>query len=109
WALQKGVVSERKRVRAAGRAWLNFCRQDFLNKRGHIHLEHVSSHRGLNTPEQVGNDKADQVANFYRSLGEKRAPVHSEKQFTLTHKGRSIQGDIRAYIKRVEREKMTEI
>ena len=34
-ALQKGVVSERKRIRAAGRAWLNFCRQDFLQARPH--------------------------------------------------------------------------
>ena len=27
-ALSQDVVSERKRVRAAGRAWLNWCRQD---------------------------------------------------------------------------------
>src|SRR6185436_10632410 len=46
-ALTRGAVSERKRVRAAGRAWLNFCRDDFLRKRKQIKIQHVSSHRGL--------------------------------------------------------------
>ena len=57
-ALTRGAVSERKRVRAAGRAWLNFCRADFLRKRTQIKIQHVSSHRGLANAEQVGNDKA---------------------------------------------------
>ena len=73
-ALTKGVVSERKRVRAPGRAWLNFCREDYLIKQNHLNIEHVSSHSGLETPEQIGNDTADQLANFYRCLGDRRSP-----------------------------------
>jgi ribonuclease HI len=45
-AISKGVVSERKRVRAAGRAWLNFSRQDFMEKRQSIKIQHVFSHKG---------------------------------------------------------------
>jgi ribonuclease HI len=97
-ALSRGRVSERKRVRAAGRAWLNFCRDEFSLKRQHIDIRHVSSHRGLNNAEQIGNDQADQIANLYRSLGEKRGPTlyftQSEEGFTLTHKGKSIQSDV---------------
>jgi ribonuclease HI len=70
-ALTRGAVSERKRVRAAGRAWLNFCRADFLQKRKQIKIQHVSSHRGLANAEQVGNDKADQVANLTGLLANK--------------------------------------
>jgi len=112
-ALTKGRVSERKRVRAAGRAWLNFCRDEFLLKRHHINIQHVSSHRGLNSAEQIGNDQADQIANLYRNLGEKRGPVlyftQSEEPLILAHNGKSIQGDIRSYIKSIEKKKMTDI
>ena len=31
-AISKGPISERKRVRAAGRPWLNLCREDLLRK-----------------------------------------------------------------------------
>jgi hypothetical protein len=112
-ALSRGRVSERKRVRAAGRAWLNFCRDDFLLKRQHIDVQHVLSHRGLNNAEQIGNDQADHIANLYRSLGETRGPVlyftQAEERFILTHKGKSIQSDTRSYIKSVEKEKMIDM
>ena len=42
-AITKGAVSERKRIRAAGRAWLNLCRTDFLQKQERITVEHISS------------------------------------------------------------------
>src|SRR5262249_380761 len=40
-ALKRGRVSERKRVRAAGRPWLNFCRNDFEKKKDLFSIEHV--------------------------------------------------------------------
>jgi len=43
-AITKGPVSERKRIRAAGRAWLNFSRSEFFAKMKTINVEHVSSH-----------------------------------------------------------------
>ena len=55
-AITKGTVSERRRVRAAGRAWMNLCRNDFIEKQEKIRIEHISSHKGSVTPEQVGND-----------------------------------------------------
>jgi len=68
-AVTKGVVSKRKRIRAAGRAWLNLWRADFLQKQEKIKVEHISSHKGTLTSEQIGND-ADRLANSYRLEGE---------------------------------------
>src|SRR5205823_13033975 len=39
-AISQGSLSERKRIRAAGRPWLNFSRAALLEKRGHIFLRH---------------------------------------------------------------------
>jgi len=109
-AISKGSLSERKRVRAAGRPWLNFCRQDLTEKRTHLHIEHVSSHKGTSTPEQRGNDLADCIANRFRVLGEHRAPrdyfTESEERFLLRHNNINIQGDPRQYLKNIEREVM---
>ena len=60
-AISKGALSERKRICAAGRPWLNFCRKDFLDKSSRIKIEHVSSHMGDETPEQIGNNTADRI------------------------------------------------
>ena len=73
-AITKGTVSERRRVRAAGRAWMNLCRNDFIEKQEKIRIEHVSSHKGSVTPEQVGNDMADRLANSFRKKGEASQP-----------------------------------
>ena len=74
-AITKGTVSERRRVRAAGRAWMNLCRNDFIEKQEKIRIEHVSSHKGSVTPEQVGNDMADRLANSFRKKGEASQPA----------------------------------
>src|SRR6185503_16740319 len=101
-AISKGPVSERKRVRAAGRPWLNFCRQDLSDKRSQLRIQHVSSHKGTSTPEQKGNDMADCIANRYRALGENRPPrdyfTEFEERFLLRHNGTNIQGDPRQYL-----------
>ena len=72
-ALKKGtLLSERKRVRAAGRLWLNWARP--LLDSSCIHFQHVRSHTGNSTPAEVGNEMADTLANFYRLQGEKMPP-----------------------------------
>src|SRR5690606_2687264 len=43
-AIAKGPVSERKRIRAAGRAWLNFSQTEFLEIGRQIEVEHIRSH-----------------------------------------------------------------
>jgi len=111
-ALLKGVVSERKRVRAAGRAWLNFGRPALIEKRDHIFIEHVRSHQGVDSPEQVGNDRADVIAKAFLNKGSKLPPAlyltHSEETFILCHKGNYIQGDIRNFMKSIAKQKMIE-
>jgi hypothetical protein len=72
-ALEKGnLVSERKRVRAAGRLWLNWARPclDAPN----LQFRHVRSHTGISGPAEAGNEKADSIANAYRLQGEKLPP-----------------------------------
>jgi hypothetical protein len=112
-ALSRGALSERKRVRAAGRAWLNFCRKDFLEKREKIKIEHVSSHKGTTSHEQKGNDTADKIANTYRRIGQATEAVpyftESEERFLLKHKETVIQQDIRVFLKSLEKEGMLEI
>jgi len=112
-AISKGAVSERQRVRSAGRAWLNLCRSEYLSKKPHIVIEHISSHTGNQTPEQFGNDTADRLANQFRVQGEKNSEVPyltlSEELFFLQHGETHIQGDPRAYLKRLEKEEMLRI
>ena len=105
-ALARGIVSERKRVRTAGRPWINFCRDDLLNKRRDIRIQHVSSHKGTITAEQRGNDAADIIANEFRRQGElvddKPYFTAYEEQFVMNHDGRNIQSDPRCFLKSVE-------
>jgi ribonuclease HI len=109
-ALQKGHVSERRRVRAAGRAWLNFGRQEILAKRDHIQIEHIRAHQEVRTPEQQGNNSADEIAKSYLRLGESREPVkyftHSEETFILCRKNGYIHGDVRSHLKKLSDEQL---
>ena len=111
-ALSKGAVSERRRIRAAGRPWLNFCRTDYISKRNNIKLEHVSSHKGNSTPEQIGNAKADQIANHFRLIGEKENSydyfTQSEEPFILKFKQNLIQGDPRIFLKKFGKDLLIE-
>jgi hypothetical protein len=69
-ALRNIRVSERKRILAPGRPWLNFCRADLIKKWSQIEFEHISSHKGTHTAAQKGNDLADKIANEHRLRGE---------------------------------------
>ena len=73
-AISKGAISERRRVRAAGRTWLNYCRNELNLKRKNINIEHVAAHKGNTLPEQIGNAAADELANRVRLSGEKQQP-----------------------------------
>ena len=105
-AISKGLVSERKRIRASGRAWLNYCQKEFLQKKPKIKICHISSHKGTKTPEQKGNDIADNLANSFRMLVECHAPVKyfmdGEEKFHFNDNGYVIQGDPRSHFKKLE-------
>jgi ribonuclease HI len=112
-AISKGPLSERKRIRAAGRPWLNFCRTDLLEKHHYLKVVHISSHKGIETAEQRGNDMADAIANEYRRKGENKAPtpyfIESEEQFIFQYGSLNVQGDPRSFLKAREKEQMINI
>ena len=73
-------------------------------------IEHISSHKGLVTPEQKGNDKADELANHFRRKGARTAPVEyllsTEEKFFYRYKTElqggkttNLQGDPRQFLK----------
>ena len=107
-AITKGYVSERKRIRAAGRAWRNLCRSAYCEKKKCISVEHVASHQDLETPESKGNDKADKLANDFRLLSANDVPqkylTSTEEIFILSHDEKVIQSDPRTYMKNLESE-----
>ena len=112
-AISKGAISERRRVRAAGRTWLNYCRNELNLKRKNINIEHVAAHKGNTLPEQIGNAAADELANRVRLSGEKQQPcpyfTRSEEPFILKLKDNLIQGDPRPILKRLEKEILAEM
>ena len=55
-ALGEGLISERKRVKAQGRAWKSFIRPTVAERKHQISIVHVRSATGLENPEQQGND-----------------------------------------------------
>ena len=109
-AITKGIVSERKRIRAAGRAWLNLCRMDFVQKQPNVMIAHIASHKGTHSAEQIGNDAADRLANNFRLKGEKSPPAHylleTDELFFLQHNNLVVQGDPRDYLKQLEKDFM---
>jgi hypothetical protein len=105
-ALSKGVISERRRIRASGRAWVNLCRSASIQKGSYLRIEHVRSHTGCLSPSQIGNEKADQIANKFRLQGQKEPPASylssTEEEFFLVHNSTRVQGDPRTFLKRLE-------
>jgi len=78
-----------------------------------IKIEHISSHKGTHTPEQVGNDHADRLANRFRVLGETSKPspylLATEEALLFEHKHVIVQCDPRDYLKRLEKEIMKDL
>ena len=113
-SLKNILVSERKRIRAPGRAWLNFCRANLLGKRSQITFEHVFSHSGTQSIAQKGNDLADKIANDFRVRGDCKSasPVPyfslTEEDVVLQYGEKVIQNDPRRFLKSLEKERMIE-
>ena len=112
-ALSQGVVSERKRIRAAGRAWVNWCREDLLRKHHILNFKHITSHQENKSNESLGNNKADAIANVFRREGELKDPhpyfTLAEERIVYQLHGNNIQGDIRQVLKSIEKERMLEM
>jgi hypothetical protein len=108
-ALKKSPVSERKRIRAPGRPWLNFCREELTEC---IDIQHISSHKGEKTPEQRGNATADLIANDYRRQGELKSVPYftaAEENYCMQHGDEVIQGDVRLFLKSLEQKEMLDV
>ena len=77
-----------------------------INNRHNISFQHVYSHSGGSSPEEVGNDQADHLANHFRIRGKKTAPSpylsNFEEAFSFVHGAIRIQSDPRVYLKRLE-------
>ena len=83
-ALEQRPISERKRIKAQGRAWKSFIRPTIAEKRHHISIFHVKAHSGLDSPEQQRNDCADRMAKKFMNQAENMDPL------ILYHSGREI-------------------
>lgn len=110
-ALQKGtLLSERRIIRSAGRAWLNWARQRLPS---HVKMQHVRSHTGRKGPREIGNDTADYLANQYRTQGKRASPklpsLRWEEPFYVIADNCVIQGDIRAWSKANESEELLKV
>ena len=112
-ALSQGPVSERRRIRAAGRSWLNWCRKDLVDKSPYFTIQHIRSHQDEKLPENIGNDQADAIANAYRAEGEHVDPIPyftlAEEKIIFQYHGNNIQGDVREVMKKIEQETMVEV
>jgi hypothetical protein len=105
-ALGEGLISERKRVKAQGRAWKSFIRPTVAERKHQISIVHVKSHTGLQGPEQQGNDCADKMAKKFMNQGEKLKPLPyftiGEEKYLLIHQDKLIGGNIRTWLKEQE-------
>src|SRR5690606_10011438 len=110
-ALKNGVLlSERRRIRSAGRLWLNWMRPTICAKQ--IQFQHVRSHTGREGPTEFGNEMADSIANSLRLQGEKAPPDRVDlkwEDFRILDANQAVvQGDDRAWAKKVEQKFLLE-
>jgi hypothetical protein len=61
----------------------------------------------------MGNDNADRLANKFRLIGESSAPApylwEAEESLLFKHSNKNVQGDPRAYLKKLEKEYMIKV
>src|SRR3569623_1179898 len=105
-ALGEGLITERKRVKAQGRAWKSFVRPTVAERKYQISIFHVKSHTGLVSPEQQGNDCADRMAKNFMNQGENLEPLPyfttGEEKYLMIHLGKLNGGNIRTWLKEQE-------
>ena len=91
---------EKKLLRTPARAWTSLG-QGALRNRKDIKILHVRSHQGVNTFEQRGNDKADQIAKHFLSISETQQPLpfymKGDTRIELSHQGKLINQDVRKF------------
>ena len=74
-AISTGAVSERRRIRASGRTWMNFCRDEYLQRRGDIIIKHIFSHTGT-----ISRTRWKRYGRSYRQPlpeAERKTPYHT--------------------------------
>ena len=114
-ALRSGaLVSERRRVRAAGRSWLNWIRRPLSGMLGaRLEFEHVRSHSDEKGPAEIGNDEADRVANAFRRSGDGAPPVpymlSTDERYLIECDGKMVTGDVRSWAKDRESQYLLEM
>ena len=64
-AVQNPPSSERKRIRAPGRAWKNRINLLLEKKNQFVNFHHIKSHQEIMNPNQWGNDRADRIAKTF--------------------------------------------
>jgi hypothetical protein len=101
-ALSNKATSERRRIRAPGRAWRNFISHTMKQKMGQFQVHHIRAHQGQKNRFQIGNDRADQVAKHHMLLGEESQAMPYfttyEEEILLFKDDTLIEGDIRAWL-----------
>ena len=94
-------LSERKRLRTPARIWAAMG-QDARQKRPDLVIQHVKSHQGTATFEQIGNDRADQMAKHYLGLTEHDKPITyyaiGDTKVELRHNEKTLSQDIRKFL-----------
>ena len=108
-AIKEKPLSERRRIRSAGRAWKAFVRKAMKEKHQQVQIHHIKAHAGVESPAQRGNDAADKKAKEYMAKGEelKAAPFFTsyEEDIVLFHEDTLLEGDVRAWLKKHEVDK----
>jgi len=94
-------LSERKRLRTPARIWAAMG-QDARQKRPDLVIQHVKSHQGTATFEQIGNDRADQMAKHYLGLTEHDKPITyyaiGDTKVEVRHNEKTLSQDIRKFL-----------
>ena len=106
-AIQKPPSSERKRIRAPGRAWKNQINVLLEKKKHFVNFHHIKSHQEITNPNQWGNDRADHIAKIFLEKGKSKTIHYTllrEENFLMFFKTRLVEGDIRSFLKKQEKE-----
>lgn len=102
YAIQKEFVSERKRIRAAARAYIGFIRRLVKQRRGTTIICHVKAHTTKDCPRTRMNALADEAANQGREEMDEDVPAFDlgEDRVIMHIGGMPVVGDFRKALQR---------